>query len=423
MKHSIITALDVGSSFIRAIIAQVGSDGRMEIKGVGETQSKGIEAGIVKDIQALSQAIQIALEEAEKSADTKATNIFANITGKNIVTNYGDGRISIPKSETNEPGEISQEHLDQVISDAKNKSNSILKGFDRLHILHGIPQNYIIDGQDDIHNPINMNGFQLNANVYNIFIDVNSIRNLSKSIELAGYEIDPDNFVLNHVAVGKAVLSDDEKRLGCIQIDFGGGTCDISLFDKGILRKVFVVPMAGNDISNDLAIGLKTTLSTAEEIKIEYGVANSELVDKNIEIEVEGISGRASQKKSQFIISQIIQHRLEEILTECYNTAKANYMPEMITAGVVLTGGSANLRGIDTVMADAFNLNVKIAVPDLSMINGMISRLDDPSYATALGLLYYAKDLDTEFKPSGFKLGQISSMKFVDKLKNILKEI
>lgn len=423
MKNTTITALDIGSSQIKVLIASCGADERYEIKGISEVASKGIDSGIVKDIQALSATIRTAIESAEEMAGLKAMNLVANITGKNITDHYGDGRISIPKDEQNKPGEILEEHVEQVISDAKNKSNSILKGFDSLKILHGIPQNYSIDGLDDITNPINMNGLQLNANVYNIFVDQNSLRNLHKAIELSGYHIEPEHFVLNHIAIGKAVLGDDEKRMGCISIDIGGGTCDITLYSKGVIRQVFVVPVAGAGITNDLAIGLKTTPSNAEYIKIQYGNANSSAVSQDLEIEVEGIAGRATQTKSQHLISQIIQRRIEDILAQCYTVSIARYTPELITAGIVLTGGTANLKGIESIVAEAFNMNVKISSPDLSNITGMISRLEDPSYATLIGLLYYARDLYQDGRGSQSSMSRIQNFKIFDKIKNLIKEI
>lgn len=423
MKQYIVTALDIGSSFVRVVIAESGSEDRFEIKGFSELPSKGISGGIVKDIQALSVSIRQAIESAEEMAHTKAQNLVASITGSTITDHYGDGRISIPKDEQNRPGEILPEHTEQVISDAKNKSISILKGFDSLQILHGIPQSFCIDGVDDITNPINMNGFQLNATVYNVFVDQNVLRNLSKAIALAGYEIAPENFVLSHIAIGKAILSEDEKRMGCITIDIGGGTCDISIYNRGILRQVFVVPMAGNEISDDLAIGLKTTPSNAEFIKTKYGFADASLVNQEDEVEVEGISGRASQSKSLYFISQIIQERMKDILAKCYQATISRYKPELITAGIVLSGGTANLKGVDRLISDAFNMSVKRSSPDLSRVTGLISRLEDPSYATVIGLLYYSSELMADERGASFSLSKVKNLKIFDKIKNIIKEI
>ncbi len=421
MKHGIITALDIGSSFVRSIIAKVGADKRLEILGIGEAESRGIEKGIVTDIQALADTIKTSLTEAETVAGCDAVNIFVNVTGEHIKTHLGDGRISIPTLGPNEPGEISSEHVDQVINDAKN-SIKIQKGFERSKILHGLSQSFVIDGQDDIRNPVSMNGFHLIARVYTIFADVTPMRNLSKCIELAGYEMDPENFVLSHIALSHSALSADEKRLGCILIDIGGGTCDIALFNRGTLEKILVVPMAGVNITEDLAIGLKTTLNNAEYIKTQYGIALAEAVDPVAEVEVEGISGRASSRKSQQLVSHVIQHRVEEMLTLCYNKLKNSYTPELVTAGIVISGGTANLQRVADVVESAFNLHVKIAHPDINGMNGMITRLEDPAFCTAVGLLQYACSLDREFKQSGFGKASIKDLKIIEKIKKIYKD-
>jgi len=308
MKNSILTALDVGSANIRCLMAKAKAEGQLEILGLSQVPSAGIEKGIVKDIQAVSECVKKALHQVESDSGSKAVNIFANITGEHIKTHVGDGRISIPTLSPNEPGEIDQEHVDQVIADARN-SVKIQKGFERSNILHGIPQCYVIDGQDDIHNPLRMSGFHLTTKVYTIFGEITPLRNLGKAIELAGYEIEPDNFILNHIAAAKAVLSEDERRLGTILIDIGAGTCDISLFHRDILEKVLVITMAGSSITEDLAIGLKTTIANAEYIKTQFGVALASSVDPDIEIEVEGISGRETMRKTQYLVSHVIQHR------------------------------------------------------------------------------------------------------------------
>jgi cell division protein FtsA len=421
MKNSILTALDVGSANIRCLMAKAKAEGQLEILGLSQVPSAGIEKGIVKDIQAVSECVKKALHQVESDSGSKAVNIFANITGEHIKTHVGDGRISIPTLSPNEPGEIDQEHVDQVIADARN-SVKIQKGFERSNILHGIPQCYMIDGQDDIHNPLRMSGFHLTTKVYTIFGEITPLRNLGKAIELAGYEIEPDNFILNHIAAAKAVLSEDERRLGTILIDIGAGTCDISLFHRDILEKVLVITMAGSSITEDLAIGLKTTIANAEYIKTQFGVALASSVDPDIEIEVEGISGRETMRKTQYLVSHVIQHRVEEMLTLCYERLKNYYTPELVTAGVVLTGGTANLKMIGPVAQDAFNMNVKIATPNLERLTGTSARLEDPSFATAVGMLYHAASLDRVAKTPGFKLRSIETGKWMEKIKKTIKE-
>lgn len=421
MKSSIITALDIGSTSVRGIIARCSEHDKLEILGIGNFPSEGIEKGVVKDIQALSSCVGKALAAAEKAADCNAENIYANVSGEHIRTQLGDGRISIPTDTPNEPGEITLEHVEQVIADAKN-SVKIQKGFERHKILHGIPHDYIIDSQDDIRNPINMNGFHLTAKVLTILSELTPLRNLAKCIELAGYDIDPDNFVLNHVALSHSVLSEDERRLGAILMDIGGGSCDISIYNRGALERVLVVPMAGGAITEDLAIGLKTTIANAEYIKKQFGSAIANEAEQNSELEVEGISGRASTRRSQYLVSHVIQHRVEEMLSICYNRSKDFYTPELVTAGIILSGGTANLEAIDTAIYRAFNMHVKIARPDLTKLTIHIPELDNPAYATAVGILYHAMGFEHEPQTKSFNLGNLGTGKFVDKLKKIIKD-
>jgi len=421
MRHNLITALDIGSANIRCILAHAKAKGQLDILGIAETPSAGLEKGIVKDIQAVAEGVKKALKEVQAAAGTKPANLFANVTGDHIRTQVGDGRISIPAASPNEPGEIAQEHVDQVIADARN-GVKIQKGFERSQILHGIPQGFVIDGHNDIRNPLRMTGFHLITKVLTIFGDVTQLRNLAKSIELADYEISADNFVLNHIAIAKAVLSEDERRLGTILIDIGGGTCDISLHHRGILEKILVIPMAGSAITEDLAIGLKTTLSNAEYIKTHYGVALASSVDPETEIVVEGISGRDSQVKTQHLVSHVVQHRVEEMLSLCYDRLKNFYTPELVTAGIVLTGGTAKLQMIDAVVKNSFNLPVKIAQPDLSNLNGDTEMLKDPAFTTCVGLLRHAADQEPESKAPALRLGTFKAGKTLDKIKSIIKD-
>lgn len=421
MKSGIITALDIGSSTIRAAIARRLKNGNIEILGLGEALSDGIEKGAVTDIQALSESIKKALNNAERQADTKADNIFCSITGEHIRAQMGDGRISIPSDSLNEPGEILPEHLEQVINDAKN-SVKIQKGFERHKILHGIPHDYIIDNQENIRNPINMNGFHLTAKVLTILGDLTPMRNLLKCIDIAGYEMESENFVLSHIALAESVLSEDEKRLGAILMDIGGACTDISIYNRGSLDKIMMVPMAGQSITEDLAIGLKTTLANAEYIKTEFGSSIASEEEQKYEIEVEGISGRASTKRSQYFVSHVIQRRVEEMLEICYENCKDYYTPELVTAGIILSGGTAKLQAIDTAVHKSFNLNAKIASPNLFRIQDAPHQMQDPAFATLVGTLYYAFDNIQDSQPKSFKLKGISDSKLWDKIKDIIKD-
>lgn len=413
MSKHIITALDIGTTKICAIIASYIEDNKLEVKGIGWCDSDGLDKGVVKDIQATSESIRKALEDAESQAKCNAENIFMGITGEHIRSINTIGRISISGPLGNEPSEIQQEHVDQVLEDAK-KSIRIQKGMERHQILHGIPQYYEIDGHDSIQNPINMSGFHLTAHVNIILADVTAIRNLKKCVELAGYEV--DEIVLEHLACSMSILTDVEKKLGCVLIDLGGGTSDISVFYQNSLYATYVVPSGGNNVTNDLAIGLRTTPKFAEYLKIEYGNCQSQTVDESQEVTVEGISGRSSTTQKTRHIAMIIQHRMDEILAQCYRMAVQNYLPDRLTAGVVLTGGGALTKKTADLATGIFNLPVKIGYPDISKLSGPISRMEDPQYATVIGLLYYAIENDTYFTQnlSSRKLPSLSFKKIID---------
>ncbi len=423
MKPFIITALDIGTSFVKSLIAQIKPDGCLEVKGVGVSVSEGIDKGLVKDIQAVAASIRSSLSAAEKVSGCKAENIYLNITGEHIRSHNAMGRISVAGPLSNEPAEITQEHIAHVVNDARN-SFKIQKGFERMQILHSFPQFFDIDDQKEIYNPINMNGFHLTSHVLLILADITAIRNLLRCIEVAGYEVESSNIVLSHIAAGMAVLSEDEKKLGVAMIDIGGGCCNIAFYNKGNLIQTYVTPMAGYNITRDLAIGLRTTIGNAEELKLEYGNADSDSVESGAELAVEGISGRIAVKYKQSHLSMIIQSRLNEFMETCYKYIKNAYPPELITAGIIITGGTANMRNIDSYLAKLYNLPVKTGYPDLSKLSGPISCLEDPSYATAVGMLFYAleqhKDLHRSLLPR-FKLpGEGYLQKLIQYLKQYI---
>ena len=422
MRHNLVTALDVGSHSIKVIQASSEKDNKINIHAIAQVKAEGLERGLVRDIGAVSACIKKTLQEAETLSGMKASNIFTSISGDHVRTSVADGRVSIPSISSNEPGEITEEHLEQVIEESQNIVK-IQKANDRCKILHSFAQGYTIDGHEDIRNPLNMNGFLLVAKVCSILAEITPLRNLTKSIELAGYSVAPENIVLSHIAAADAVLSSDEKRLGCILIDMGSGTSDISIFNRSVLEKILVVPRAGALITEDLAIGLKTPIDSAEYLKTEYGTANAASVDPSLEVEVEGISNRPSSSKRASLISHVIQHRVDDILSSCYHKTVEFYTPELVTAGIVLTGGTANLRGIADQIEYSYNLPVKIARPNMEGFSGQTTLLLDPAFSVAAGLIRHAfAGSRSSGRQSGLNLVSTQSNKIIDKIKNILKD-
>lgn len=422
MKYNTITALDVGSHSIKVIQATPAKDDKIAINSIVQLPAEGLERGLVRDIGAVSSCIRKALNEAETLSEIKANNIYASISGEHVRTSVADGRVSIPSLSGNEPGEITEEHLEQVIEESQNIVK-IQKANDRCRILHSFAQAYSIDGHEDIRNPLNMNGFLLVARVCSILAEITPLRNLTKSIELAGYTVQPENIVLSHIAAAESVLSSDEKRLGCILIDMGSGTSDIAIYNRSVLERIMVVPQAGALITEDLAIGLKTPISSAEYLKKEYGSANAANVDPNLEVEVEGISNRPSSSKKASLISHVIQHRVDDILSSCYQKTVEYYTPELVTAGIVLTGGTANLQGIAEQIQYSYNLPVKISRPSTEGFSGQTSALFDPAFSVAAGLVRYATNsIYSANRMSSLNLVTNHSGKLLEKFKQFLKE-
>ncbi|MCD4830162.1 MAG: cell division protein FtsA [Candidatus Cloacimonetes bacterium] len=386
-KPTVITAVDIGTTKICAIIAIVRGAGELEVKGIGIAESSGLDKGIVKDIHRTSESIKQAIDKAQKMAEHKAENIYIGIAGEHIKSRNATGRISISESSGKEPAEVQQEHIEAVINDAK-RTVKIQQGHENLQIIHGIPQYYDIDNQKGIINPINMSGFHLTAHVHVVLADMNAIRNILKCLQMAGYQ--ERNVVLEPIASAMAVLNEDEKDLGCILLDIGGGTTDIAVFYHGSVRFSTVKPMGGANITHDLAVGLRTPPASAEEIKIGHGSALPQSIDDEATIEIPGIGGRDGSTKKQKFVAEIIESRMREIFELAYSSVFNNYNKTLMTAGIVITGGAALLQDTERLAADVFNLPVKVGYPDLSLLTGPTSRLKSPMYATSIGLLYYA---------------------------------
>ncbi len=391
MKNGqIITALDIGTTKICTIIASLGENNKLEVKGIGITESHGLEKGIVRDITRASSSIRASIMQAEEDAGVAAENIYAGIAGEHIKSQNSLGKISL-NTNTNraEPIEISDKHVEQVIHEAKN-AIQMQRDNQNLEIIHGIPQFFDIDDQSGILNPIAMSGFQLTAHVHVVMANISALKNIRKCIDLAGFKA--NEIVLEPIASAKAVLNKDEFDLGCILIDIGGGTTDIAVFYKDSIRFTNIKPVGGKSVTHDIAIGLRTPLDFAEKIKINSGNALASKVSEEETIHIEGIGGRdASEKKLKFI-SEIIEYRLRETLEIAYKTVIHSYHKDLMTAGVILTGGASLLKNIDGLAAEIFNLPVKIGYPNLKALNSQVPQLNNPKFATAVGLLYYGQE-------------------------------
>jgi len=408
-----ITAIDIGTTKICVIIATVKEDLDLEVKGISVGPSIGLVNGVVVDMMKASKSIKDAIEIAEEMSDLPAKNLYVGIAGDHIKSQNTLGRISLTTG--SEPCEIDQDHVENVITNSKNNVK-IQQGNERLDIIHAIPQYYEIDGQDGILNPVNMSGFNLSAYVHIVMADINTLRNISRCVEIAGYKV--NDIFLEPLASSHAVLNEVEKNLGSILIDIGGGTTDIAVFYKGSIRFSGVIPLGGTNITHDLSIGLHTSPANAEDIKINMGNSIAADVSEESVIEIEGIGGRDSKKKRLRYVVDIIEARMREILEGSYRILNEHHELKLITAGLTITGGASLLRNSEILSEEIFNMSTKIGYPDLSKLTGPIERLNNPKFATTVGILYHVLE---QFQNEDIKIQQIKTVK--DPFKNFIEKI
>ena len=376
--REIIVGLDVGTTKIAAVISRIGSNGEVNIIGVGTSPSKGLKKGTVVNMDETVSSIHEAMEEAERIAGVQVREVITGISGEHIKTIDANGVIAI----SGENGEIRSEDVKRVMDNAKE----ITLASGRL--LHAIPREYIVDHQPGIKNPVGMFGKRLELRANLIVGDVNAVNNIVRCVERAGYRV--GDVVLQSLASSYSVLEPEEKDLGVILMDIGGGTTDIALFLNGTLNKTFIVPLGGENITSDLAKGLKTSRELAERIKIKYGAALREFVeDPDILVPVPGIAGREEKQVSIDIIVNIISMRLHEILEFAYMEIKDAVPFEILTAGLVITGGTSKLKGIGAMAEEVFGLPVKIGIPEKGL-SGLKDIVHDPAFSTAVGLILYS---------------------------------
>ncbi len=408
MKERLITGLELGSSKISALISSINQDNKLEIRGAGFSESEGIDRGIVTDLKLFSDSIQRALNMAEEAANLNADNLYVSVSGDFIIYKITTGRISLVSG--NGPSEIEQFHIDQVINDAKQDLKKH-HGNDKYEILHCIPQYFTIDAQVGISNPVGMIGYALSVSTLIILADIAPMRNIRKAIQMLDF--DDVTFVYAPIATSKAVLNTDEKKLGCLMIDFGGGTTDLLIMERNFVRLALTVPKGSQLITHDLSLQLKTPPRFAETLKIELGECLSELVNPETRVNVEGIGGREHTVVHLNFISQIIEARVREIFEEAYKHYIQNYpqAEDLLIAGIVLTGGGALSKNADILCSKIFNMAIRIGTPEFHLISGPVSRIDLPNHATIIGLLYYAYEAESISSIKNFNLkNNISSL-------------
>lgn len=373
---NLIVGLDIGTSKVAAVVAQILPNGRHEVIGLGQAESKGLKKGVVVNIEATVESIQRALEEAELMADCKIRNVFTGIAGSHIRSFNSSGMVAIKDKE------VTAADVARVIETAK----AVNIPTDQ-QLLHTVPQEFIVDSQEDVREPIGMSGIRLEVKVHIVTGAVSAVQNIVKCIRRCGLEV--SDLILQPMASADAVLTTDEKELGVVLVDIGGGTTDVAIFTEGAIRHTAVIPIAGDQITNDIAMALRTPTADAEEIKLRFGVAKQVLADPGENIEVPGLGDRGARAMSRQALAAVIEPRVEELFALVHQVVRESGYEEVLSSGIVLTGGSAMMPGMMELAEDIFLKPSRVAVPEYS--GQLADVVRSPRYATALGLLMEAK--------------------------------
>jgi cell division protein FtsA len=370
--RNLIVGLDIGTSKVVALVADLPADGRLEIIGMGSHESRGLKKGVVVNIEATVNAIQRALEEAELMADCKIQRVHVGIAGSHIRSFNSTGMVAVKDKE------VTPLDVERAVETARAMPIPTDQ-----QVLHILTQEFLIDGQDGIREPLGMSGVRLEVKVHIVTGAVSAAQNVVKCVRRCGLEV--ADLVLQPLASSIAVLSEDEKELGVALVDIGGGTTDIALFREGAIRHTAVIPIAGDQITSDIAMALRTPTPEAELVKIRHGCALRQLADPNETIEVPGLGDRPPRSLSRQTLAEVIEPRVEELYSLVQQVLRESGFEELLSSGVVLTGGSAVMSGMVELGEEIFHMPVRLGVPRYS--GGLADVVRAPRYATAVGLL------------------------------------
>ena len=379
-KNNYIVGLDIGTKKTAAIIGEITEDKKIEIIGIGTTDSRGLRKGVVVNLEATVSAIKKAQEEAELMAGVEIDSAFVGISGAHIKSFNSRGVIAV----SGKNKEITPEDIERVI----DQSKAVSIPPDR-EIIHIIPQEFVVDEQDGIKDPLGMSGIKLEVNVHIVTSATTSVQNLKTCIERAGIEI--ERIVLNQIAASSSTLTHDEMELGVGMIDMGGGTTEVAIFERGSLWYTSIIPIGGDNFTNDIAVGLRTPIPEAERIKKKFGCVSSPPMDEEDTIEVPSVGrGKKPRILSRQLLADIIQPRAEEIFRLVDNDIKRMGYEKSLNSGIVITGGTALLEGLEEVAEEIFDLPVRRGDP--SGIGGLAERVNTPDYAASVGLILFGYD-------------------------------
>src|SRR6202453_2173439 len=374
--RDVIGGLDIGTSKVVALVGEITADGAIEVIGIGSQPSRGLKKGVVVNIESTVQSIQRAVEEAELMADCEINAVYAGIAGSHVRSLNSHGVVAIRDRE------VTHADVEHVIEAAK----AVAIPADQ-RILHVLPQEFLIDGQEGIRDPIGMSGVRLEAKVHIVTGADSAAQNIIKCVQRCGLVV--EDVVLEQLASSFAVLTDNEKELGVCLVDVGGGTTDIAVFSSGAIRHTAVIPIAGDQVTNDIAVSMRTPTQYAEDIKIRYACALSQLANPDESIEVPSVGDRPSRRLARQTLAEVVEPRYEELFALVRDELRRSGFEETIAAGIVLTGGSSKMEGAVALAEEVFHMPVRLGIPQY--VSGLVDVVSNPIHATGVGLLLYAK--------------------------------
>lgn len=373
--NKMIVGLDIGTSKVVAIVGAITPEGQLEIVGIGSHRSTGLKKGVVVNIESTVLSIQRAIEEAELMAGCQIHSVYAGIAGSHIRSLNSHGIVAIRDRE------VFAQDLERVIDAAQ----AVAIPADQK-ILHILPQEFLIDDQDGVKEPLGMSGVRLEAKVHLVTCAVNAAQNIEKCIRRCGLEV--EDIILEQLASSYSVLTDDEKELGVCVVDIGGGTTDIAIFKDGAIRHTGVIPIAGDQVTNDIAMALRTPTPNAEEIKIKYACALAKLTSPDETIKVPSVGDRQPRDLSRQALAEVVEPRYDELFTLVQAELRRSGYEDLIAAGIVLTGGTSKMEGVIELAEEIFHMPVRLGAPQ--NIRGLSDIVNNPIYSTGVGLLIYA---------------------------------
>ncbi|MEE8428836.1 MAG: cell division protein FtsA [Gammaproteobacteria bacterium] len=373
-EKNMIVGLDIGTSKVVAVVGEITPDGEIEIVGIGSHPSRGLKKGVVVNIESTVHSIQRAVEEAELMAGCQIHSVYAGIAGSHIRSLNSHGIVAIRDKEVAPPD------VERVIDAAR----AVAIPADQK-VLHILPQEFIIDNQEGIREPVGMSGVRLEAKVHLVTGAVSAAQNIIKCVRRCGLEV--DDIILEQLASSYAVLTEDEKELGICLVDIGGGTTDIAVFTEGSIRHTAVIPIAGDQVTNDIAVALRTPTQSAEEIKIKYACALTQLASANETIEVPSVGDRPPRRLARHTLAEVVEPRYEELMGLVQAELRRSGFEDLTAAGMVITGGSSKMEGVVDLAEEIFHMPVRLGIPQ--HVSGLVDVVRNPIYSTGVGLLLF----------------------------------